>query len=670
MEGETLHRMKWKSLFFVAVAGLLAASGSDLIAQATATSAASAALPFVSPIFGDNMVLQRGKPDAVWGWAEPGAKITVRIGGHRATGVAGPDRRWEVRIQPPKPGGPYTLEIAGPQTVAFHNVLVGDVWLCGGQSNMELPLRFTAHAEQVAKSANDPQIRYFTVAGNPAYHPAATVSGSWKAVSPATADWLSAVAFYFARSVQQKTHLPIGLVVDAVGGSPAEAWTSESALRPLKDFDVPLAELNKLAAAGAPAYGNYIMHWYDAYDIGLKGQWNAPSFDDSAWKTVQVPGGFAGLGDPVEPAVAWFRREVVLPDPLPKGPATLYLGEVERMDTVYLNGKFVGASAWVENPRVYRIPAGVLQPGRNLIAIRVFKTKPNGGFLDKPDALHLDLGNGKAIPLAGAWKGRISVDARSPHPMPIGFENWPVMPAVLSMGMIQPIDRLSIAGALWYQGEQNSERGYQYRKVLAATIGDWRSLFGQGNFPFYIVSLPAFGARSQTPTDDGWADTRESQAIVAASVPNACLAVTDDTGDANSLHPKDKEPVGDRLARCALAKYYRKHIVFSGPTLATVRRMPGAIALSFKHADGGLAVQGNKLAGFAIAGDDRQWRWADARIEGNKVIVWSPAVPHPTQVRYDWQTNPAATLFNGAGLPAGPFRTDDWPLVTQTARPY
>ena len=284
--------------------------------------------------------------------------------------------------------------------------------------------------------------------------------------------------------------------------------------------------------------------------------------------------------------------------------------------------------------------------------------------------LRLVLGDKTSISLAGQWKGELSVDARPPHPMPIGFENWPVMPSVLYEGMLAPIAPLSTTGVLWYQGEQNSERGFQYRKILPATIADWRKLFGQGDLPFYIVSLPAFGHRSSTPKDDAWAETRESQAITAAHVPNSCLAVTIDTGDPDNLHPKDKLPVGERLAFCALAKYYRKHVVYSGPTLASVKRLPGSIKLRFAHTDGGLVVKGSKLEEFSIAGADQKWYWADARIKGKTVVVSSPLVPNPKEARYAWQSNPAATLFNGAGLPAAPFRTDAWPESTEGHRPY
>ena len=642
--------------------------------QATPAGAAAQTLPFVSTIFGDNMVLQRGKPNTIWGWSDPGDIVRVQIGDNTATGTAGPDRRWQVSIQPPAPGGPYTVKIAGHQTLEMHNVLVGDVWLCGGQSNMGLPLQFTKNADDEIKAANHPEIRFFTVQGKPAYHPVNVIAGNWSVLSPETAKSISAVGYYFARKVQQEIHVPIGLVVDAMGGTPAEAWASEASLRPIHDFDVPLDLLDQYRSEGAPEYGDYVMHWYDDYDIGQKANWAAPGFDDSAWKQVPVPGGFAELGVPDTPAVVWFRREITLPDPLPAGKAMLHLGEIERMDTVYINGQWAGASAWVENPRVY--PAAGLKPGRNVIAIRVLKINPVGGFISKPEDLQLVFsdktgGDKTSIPLAGPWKAMLSVHARPPHPLPISYENWPVMPSVLYEGMLAPIAPLSITGALWYQGEQNSPRGYQYRKILPVMIADWRSLFGQGDFPFYIVGLPAFTQRSPVPVDgDPWTETRESQAIAAAAVPNSCLAVTIDTGDPDNIHSKDKQPVGDRLAFCALAKQYGKNVVYSGPTLASVERLPGSIRLHFTHTDGGLVVKGDKLGEFTIAGDDHKWYWADAGIEGDIVVVSSPSVPNPKEVRYAWQSNPAATLFNGAGLPAAPFRTDTWPLKTESARPY
>ena len=684
-----------KFALLAGLAGLMLGPGCAAWGQPTPgaqghNAAANKPLPLVSTIFGDNMVLQRGKANTIWGWSEPGDKVTVQVGDKSASGTAGADGHWEVKINPPPTGGPYTVKISGAkQSVELKNVLVGDVWLCGGQSNMEVSLRMAQNGAKEVEAADYPDIRFFEVVGGPAYHPKQVIGGQWNMVTQETAARISSVAYYFARRVQQDIHVPIGLVVDAVGGTPAEAWASATALKPLGDFDVPLAELARLTAAGAPEYGNYVMSWYDEFDTGQKEEWEAPDYNDSDWKKVTLPkpGGFAELGVPDQPAVVWFRKDVTLPDPLPEGRNLIFLGEIERMDTVFVNGSEVGASSWVENPRMYFLRPGVLKPGKNVIAIRVLKTKPDGGFMSKPEDMHLVIGDhspfpfgprtepggapGTTIALAGEWKAKLSVDARPPHPLPLAYENWPVMPAVLYNGMLAPVAPLAITGAIWYQGEQNSPRGYQYRRILPAMIADWRQTFGQGDFPFYIVSLPAFMARSATPVDgDEWAETRDSQAIAAAEVPNSCLAVTIDTGEANNIHPREKKPVGDRLALCALAKHYGEKVAYQGPTLKKAKVEKGKIKITFAHTDGGLVAKGDKLSEFSVAGADHKWHWADAKIEGSSVVVSSPDVAKPVAARYAWQSNPLATLYNGAGLPAVPFRTDDWPEMTQNARPY
>ena len=630
-------------------------------------------LPLVSPMFGDHMVLQRGKPVHFWGWTCAGETIRVDLAGDSASQVAGPDGRWEIAILPPPSGGPYEVNVSSPEkSVILHDVLVGDVWLCGGQSNMELPLSRTTDGDREIKAANHPQLRFFKVKSHPAYTPASVPEGSWKVCTPDTmaADGgFSAVAYYFAGKIQSETNIPIGLIEDCVGGTPAEAWTSPETLRPLNDFDAGLDEIARHHAQGGPEYGNYIMHWYDDFDAGQRGAtWAAPSLDDHDWKTVTIPGGFNDLGVGDVPSVCYFRKTVVLPDPLPPGKATIQLGVVERMDTTYVNGQWVGASAWVENPRFYFINDDILKPGTNVITIRVFKTKPEGGFESPPEKLRLVLGDRSIIPLAGEWRGKLSVDARPPHPLPMGFENWPVMPGVLFNGMIAPVAPFEITGAIWYQGEANADRAYQYRKLLPAMIGDWRKTFQQGDFPFYLVSLTAFMPHRDQPGDDAWAELREAQAMTASSVPNAGLAVTIDVGDAGNIHAADKKDVGQRLALWALAKNYGIDQPYSGPTFDHAERLSDAIKLYFAHTDGGLIAKGGKPGEFSIAGSDHHWFGAEARIEGNSVVVSSPQVPHPLAVRYAWQSNPVATLYNGAGLPAVPFRTDDWPGLTENKK--
>ncbi len=648
---------------------LLAASW--LLLTVAGARAAAEPLPFLSPVFGDNMVLQRDRPNTFWGWSEPGREVRVEIAGVTATAVAGADGRWQVAIRPPPAGGPYSVRIDGPRHVELHEVLVGDVWLCGGQSNMELGIGRARNGADEIKAADHPEIRLFKVPSQVSYSTAPVVPGTWKICSPATVaeggnGGFSAVAYFFARRMQAELHVPIGLIQDAIGGTPAECWMNPDTLRGMKPFDAALAEIERLRQQGGPEYGNFVMHWYDEYDVGLKGTtWAAPGFDDGGWKPVQIPGGFRELGVPDTPAVAWFRREITLPEPLPAGQARLYLGVVEKMDTAYINGRWVGASSWVENPRVYPIGADVLRPGRNAVALRVFKVLPNGGLESPADTLRLVLGDGTVIPLAGAWKGALSVDSRPPHPMPLGFENYPTMPSVLYRGMIAPLAPLAIRGALWYQGEANAERAFQYRTLLPALIADWRRAFGQDDLPFYIVSLPAFMHRRAEPGDDTWAELREAQALTVRSVPHTGLAVTIDTGDPDNIHPIDKQVVGERLALCALRGAFGRNVCSEGPTFASVERLPGALRIHFGHVDGGLVARGGKPAEFAIAGADRKWHWADARLDGDTVVVSSPQVPEPAAARYAWQGNPEATLFNGAGLPAVPFRTDDWPETTE-----
>jgi sialate O-acetylesterase len=332
------------------------------------------------------------------------------------------------------------------------------------------------------------------------------------------------------------------------------------------------------------------------------------------------------------------------------------------MDTTYVNGRWVGASSWVENPRVYTIGDGVLHPGRNVVTVRVFKLVPDGGFQSPGDTLRLVLGNGAVVPLAGAWKGKLSVDARPPHPLPLGFENYPTMPSVLYQGMLRPLAPLALAGAIWYQGEANSTRAAQYRTLLPAMIADWRALFQQGDFPFYIVSLPAFMKRRDQPSSDGWAEIREVQALTAQTTPNVGLAITVDTGDADNLHPLDKLPVGERLALCALKNVYQRNITSEGPTFSKLEVLPGRLRIHYSNTENGLVCKGGRLGEFSVAGADRVWHWAEAQIEGNTVVVASTEIPNPVAVRYAWQANPLATLYNGAGLPAVPFRSDSWSL--------
>ena len=632
----------------------------------TAQAAPPPARPLLSPVFADGMVLQRGKPNPIWGWTDPGAVVRVSVNGITAEGRAGEDGKWTATIAPPPPGGPYEVTVEGPQRIVLQDVLVGDVWLCSGQSNMAMTLGRARNGAEEAKAADLPRIRLFALSQRSAYAPVDFPLGEWRTCTPEAAPAFPAIAFFFARRLQHELGIPIGVIHAAVGGGPVESWLSGDGLASTGEFLPQIAEIARLHRQGAPELGSFLMHWLAEHDIGGRDDaWARPALADDDWQPVELPAAFATLDVATTPAVVWFRREIQLPDPLPPGNARLLLGQVGKMDTAYLNGRWVGASSWVENPRSYPISPDILKPGRNVLAVRVFKLASRGGFLDGPDALRLQFGtsdHGTTIPLGTGWKAKLSVDARPPHPFPLDLENYPTMPVVLYNGMIHPLAPLAMSGALWYQGEANFTRAGQYRKLLTALITDWRRTFRNADLPVYVVSLPAFMTRRDTPGSDGWTEVRDAQIQTARSVPGAGVVVTVDVGDANNIHPVDKQPVGERLAALALAQLHGRNVPHHGPTFRAVEQLPGALRLTFDHTDGGLEVRGEKPGEFAVAGEDRVWHWADAVLEDDTIVVSSRAVPRPVAARYAWQANPMATLFNGAGLPAVPFRTDDWPL--------
>jgi len=634
-----------------------------LVSASSALAADPAPLPLLSPLFGEHMLLQRNQPNRLWGWAAPGTEIKISLSDHHAAATAARDGRWQAQIDPPPAGGPYRFTLDGPQHLEFRDVLVGDVWLCGGQSNLAFGLADSRDGADAVKNSAADAIRLFRVAQQAGYTPVPVPRGEWQRCEPAAftrPGGFSAVAYFFGKKIHAEIGVPIGLIQDAVGGSPAESWMSAASLEKFPGFAAGLAEIERLKSRGAPVYGNFVMHWFDEFDRGVAGHWSDAALDDHDWKPVSLHDGFAQLDVPETPAVVWFRRELELPGTLPAGPAKLLLGVVEKMDTAWVNGRWIGASAWVENPRAYTLPDGVLRPGKNQIALRVLKTARDGGFRSPTDALKLTLGDGTALPLEGEWRAALSVDARPPHPLPLGYENWPTMPTVLSLGMLQPVAPLALAGAIWYQGEANFTRAQQYRTLLPAMIADWRTLFGRPDLPFYLVSLPAFMARRDQPGTDGWTELREAQALAARTVPHTALAITVDTGDANNIHPTDKQPVGERLALLALKHTYGRDVVCDGPTFTRAEKFSSALRLHFDHTAGGLIVRGEKLGEFSVAGADHVWHWAEAKIEHDTIVVSSPEVPEPIAARYAWQANPLATLFNAAGLPAAPFRTDDW----------
>ena len=671
------ERKQSKLLYLLAVVCLVAVVGK---ASCAAVRKRAEAMPFLSPMFGSGMVLQREMADPIWGWAEPGSKVTISVvktgSGARSNASAVTDKsgKWMAKLQPMPAGGPYTIEIKGTQSVKLDNVLAGDVWICSGQSNMEMGIGNVTNAQQEIASADYPQIRLFTVEKKVAYEPQNLVSGKWDVCTPQTVaagGWngFTAVGYFFGRTLHQELKVPIGLIHTSWGGTIAEAWTSAEALKSMPDFQHPLdamAQARADIARGANDFPKRMAEWWAKNDPGSAtgSEWAAPAFDTAGWKTMKLPTYWEVAGLPDFDGVVWFRKEFDLPAGVENKDLMLHLGPIDDRDTTFVNGVLVGGQDAYNLPRDYKVPASALKPGKNVIAVRVLDTGGNGGIYGKPEEMRLEIPGADTISLAGDWLYKDSVPLSKTSALPAQVTNDPNQVTVLYNAMIAPVVPFGIKGAIWYQGESNAGRAFQYRTLLPTMIADWRSRFGVGKFPFYIVQLANFQASQPEPSDNEWAELREAQSMTAQNIPNSGIAVTIDIGDANDIHPKDKQDVGKRLALAALAKTYGKKVEYSGPHYTSMKVEGGSVRLKFDHADGLTARDGGALTGFTIAGEDHHFHNATARIDGDSIIVLAPEVSSPTAVRYAWAINPISNLVNKAGLPASPFRTDTLPGIT------
>jgi sialate O-acetylesterase len=636
--------------------------------------------PFVHPLFSDHMVLQRGVKVPVWGWATPGAKVTVQFAGQTKSAMAQADGKWMVRLGSlsvsSEPRAIIITSSAGDRTVTIQDVLVGDVWLCSGQSNMEMGIGACTATNDIA-TADFPQIRLLTVPHHIATSPAQSLECRWLPCSPQTiaqGGWggFSAAGFFFGRELYRELNTPIGLIHSSWGGTIAEAWTSTEGLRPLGDFNERLEQVAKRDRAGTYDFGAEYEKWCERNDPGTSQGWAKPEIDAAGWKTATLPQAFEQAGLPDFDGIVWFRHAFDLPAAWSGQNLKLGLGPIDDIDTTFLNGRKIGQMNRVDLNRVYEVPANLLKTGTNFIGVRVLDTGGPGGLIGKPEQMFVTLAGAsetERISLAGQWQMRDSAPlAKLPSPPAVPDSNNPNIVTVLYNGMIAPLLPFAIKGAIWYQGESNAGRAKQYRRLLPAMIRDWRSRFGVGDFPFYIVQLAAFQQTQPEPRDNDWAELREAQALTGKTIPHCGLAVAIDIGEANDIHPKNKAEVGRRLALCALANTYGKKIENSGPWYKSMKMTGNNIRLEFDHLGGGLVTRGGELKGFAIAGEDRKFVWANAVIAGNKVVVSSPQVASPVAVRYAWDINPVCNLYNKTGLPAVPFRTDDWPMVTEHSK--
>ncbi|HSG67108.1 MAG TPA: sialate O-acetylesterase [Bacteroidales bacterium] len=628
--------------------------------------------PLLHPLFADHAVLQRDSRVPVWGWSAPGTTIVVSFADQKKTATAAADGKWITYLDPMAASSEgRILEVQSAdskQKVKISDILVGDVWLCTGQSNMEMGVGVCNVSDKIAV-ANFPLIRLMMVPKNIAYTPESTLRCNWLPCSPANlikGGWggFSAAGYFFGLELHRTLDVPVGLIETCWGGTVCEAWTSSEALATLGDFASGIEQVKQVAAAPEKdKIGAVMDRWYQANDPGTQRSWFKSETDVSTWKEAKMPANWQACGIPGYEGIVWVQKTFEIPATWAGRDLVLSFGTIGDCDQAWVNGNAVGRTVYFDEPRFYKVPAAFVKAGRNVITMRVINSG-SGGFFGPADQMKVyPSGNeSSAISLAGTWRVQETATRASTGAPLIGNPN---VSSVLFNGMIAPLIPFAIKGAIWYQGESNADRGYQYRKLLPTMIRDWRFRFGVGDFGFHIVSLANYKNTSHVPRESEWAELREAQAMAAKALPNCGIAMAIDIGDAADIHPKNKNEVGRRLALSALAITYGKNLEWSGPWYKSMEINGSSIKLSFDHAQSGLVAKGNKLTGFAIAGADRNFVWADAVIEGTAVRVSSPDVPSPVAVRYGWDTNPACNLYNKENLPAVPFRTDDWPGITK-----
>ncbi|TCD08619.1 9-O-acetylesterase [Pedobacter frigidisoli] len=622
------------------------------------------------------MVLQQKTNAAIWGKAnaKKAVKITVSWNKVNYGTIADADGNWKIKVATPSYGGPYIITISDGETITLKNVLIGDVWVCSGQSNMEMPLAGwgkIANYDQEIADTNYPNIRLLQgekITSNVPLSDAKVANGGWQECSPKYIAEFSSTAYFFAREVYQKTKIPIGLIHTSWGGTIAEAWTSAESLKKMSDFSAAVDKIQNAAKnSSTTTYEDKLSNWMklsSAKDSGfVNGQpkWNAT--DAAQWKTMQIPTLWEDASLKDFDGIVWFAKKINVPANWASGNIQLNLGVIDDNDITYVNGLKVGESIGYNVGRKYALPANLLKAGENVVMVRVFDSGGGGGLYDNAKEIYLANAAGEKISLAGDWNYKVGLDFKMLEPMPT-TENGPNRPTVLYNAMIHPYIQFAIKGAIWYQGESNADRAYQYRELFPTMIKDWRQKWGQGDFPFYFVQLANFMKVDAEPVESAWAELREAQ-LKTLSLPNTGMATIIDIGNDKDIHPKNKQDVGKRLAFIALAKNYGQKINYAGPTYLSQKVIGKQIALSFSNADRGLkAASGSELTGFAIAGADKKFYWAKAEIKGNQILVGSDKVQNPVAVRYAWANNPTCNLVDDAGLPASPFRTDTWQGIT------
>ena len=619
-------------------------------------------------LMSDGMVLQRDANVKVWGWALAEEKVTINFIGENYSTVADSSGKWSLLLPKLKAGGPYDMKIKASNEITIRNILIGDVWVCSGQSNMGLNMkRVKDKYKDEIKNCGNTNIRLFLVPTQ--YNFNAPLedfsSGKWETVNLGTILHFPAVPYFFAKAINNKYNVPVGIINSSEGGAPLEAFLSEDALKKFPEY-LKIAEKFKDSAYVKQIINSdkkRISEWYGKLhksDKGINGEkpWFDITYDASGWKTMHLPSYWEDMGLGCINGAIWFRKEINVPESMTGKPARIIMGRIVDSDSIFINGKFVGATSYQYPPRKYTIRNNLLKPGKNIIVIRVISNIGKGGFI-AGKTYQLEAGD-KAIDLEGDWQYKVGAVMGPLHESTL--IQW--QPLGLYNGMINPLINYTIKGINWYQGEANVQRAAEYKEMFPALIKNWREKWNMKDCPFLFVQLPNFIDTNDIPGYSNRALLRESQ-MKALSVANTGMAVTIDVGEGIDLHPLNKKDVGERLALAAQKVAYGEDVVYSGPVYQSMKIEENKIILTFTNTGSGLIAKGNTyLQCFTIAGPDKKFIKAKAIIKNNTVVVWSDEILTPLSVRYAWADNPeGANLYNKEGLPATPFRTDDWETV-------
>lgn len=625
-------------------------------------------------VFTDNMVLQQKTDITFYGDATKNKQLTVKTGwnGKEYHTEADGQGKWSLKIPTPAAGGPYEITFSDGKKLQLKNVMIGEVWFCSGQSNMEMPVagwgKVMNYEQEIAEAAY-PAIRLFQVKKNTSLAPLKEVEstlGGWQECSSATVPEFSALAYFYARALWKELNVPIGVIDCTWGGTPAEAWTSHETLRQVMGFREEMDKLERLGFDPnrmEQAYSEECAHWQSLFTEKDKGMengklcWTAPSLSEEDWQTISLPGYWEGKGLKDFDGIIWFRRSLEIPAEWAGKPLTLRLGMIDDEDITYFNGVEIARRAGYMTPRTYTIPAKLVKAGKAVLAVRVSDFGGEGGIHGKAEELYVEA-DGKRISLAGDWKYRIGLSLKGFPPAPVSPIQSSSYPTVLFNAMVKPWTAFPIKGVIWYQGEANVGRSEQYGDLFPALITDWRRQW-RSNFPFYFVQLANFMESKKIQPNSEWAALREAQ-TKALKLDQVGMAVTIDIGLADDIHPKNKQEVGRRLALLALAGSYGKNVSSSAPVFQNYIIKGDKMELDFGQKQDGFKIKDTTLKGFTIAGPDRVFYSAEAMVQNGKIIVSSPKVSVPLAARYGWADNPDCNLYGENGLPVAPFRTDCW----------